>query len=627
MSTSRCTVCAARKTNAIASSVSPPSIRRSAALKLVLQSSGLDENTRSLINDYLNSTPDKVVPAIPAILLPTGMGDKACLSGRPKPLNDFSGPRPHALRLWSRLYNGKGATEAAPPVLTPPTSPVEVTASAEFGLGSKVLLFDDGGALVYHLPETNVSSSAKSIPSYLARPLEHMYINPILGLSTSSHSVGTTNRTRTLAFDPMTPIAECSEYPDLLSTPCASPAAPPESEYSLSTMSSQVYDWEDLSRLGSVDSLASATEYHLGGSESNDDLILPNPYNPESSDTVKLISPRPSRNRIDRAQFQQLLSFTEIDSGKIEFSFSAPSLEQCSTSGNSSLSGILTPVGPGFDNDGAAVACDSSSSSTFGAIGAALPSYKSKESPLFSSLLYIGKPEFDRDTQSVFEPFGADEDTFEDVQHVGVDIVNELLAADDYGVPDIACVSSPFDCINDAIHCHPPATTGQRQPGPKSASVLFDLTDLSEIGDTVFKTSVVVDTPVLPDPITLWIDSNLDRSGDSDTSDGTSSGHDEDEDTFSFILEHGGIKYTVCGELGQGSYGQVVLAYTSLGEQVAIKICGKAREGNAPADLRRAILNERNTLVRMSAEDDAFLTQPLACFQDADNVYFVLVSP
>jgi hypothetical protein len=46
----------------------------------------------------------------------------------------------------------------------------------------------------------------------------------------------------------------------------------------------------------------------------------------------------------------------------------------------------------------------------------------------------------------------------------------------------------------------------------------------------------------------------------------------------------------------------------------------------APGELRKVILSERNILARISDEDEPFLTQALACFQDKANVYFVLVN-
>lgn len=92
------------------------------------------------------------------------------------------------------------------------------------------------------------------------------------------------------------------------------------------------------------------------------------------------------------------------------------------------------------------------------------------------------------------------------------------------------------------------------------------------------------------------------------------------------VLTHNGISYTITGELGHGTYGQVVFARTSLGEEVAIKITSKvARDGDTLEKLRSFVLNERNILVRMAEHESPHLTKPLACFQDEDNVYFVMV--
>lgn len=89
-------------------------------------------------------------------------------------------------------------------------------------------------------------------------------------------------------------------------------------------------------------------------------------------------------------------------------------------------------------------------------------------------------------------------------------------------------------------------------------------------------------------------------------------------------LEHAGTTYTIHGVLGSGSFGEVVYALSSTGDQVAIKICPKASPGILPSVLYDIVMNERDILVKTASGDNPFLTQPLACFQDADNVYFVM---
>ncbi|KZP16054.1 kinase-like protein, partial [Athelia psychrophila] len=93
----------------------------------------------------------------------------------------------------------------------------------------------------------------------------------------------------------------------------------------------------------------------------------------------------------------------------------------------------------------------------------------------------------------------------------------------------------------------------------------------------------------------------------------------------SAIISHAGVTYTLRSVLGCGGFARVVQASTSLGEQVAIKICRKQTAKHRPAGfLRGMILNERDILVKTATAPRPFLTQPLACFQDAEHVYFVM---
>jgi len=357
---------------------------------------------------------------------------------------------------------------------------------------------------------------------------------------------------------------------------------------------------------------------------SDDDLVLPSPYLDESSNTVEIKAPRPSRSQIDSIQVRRLLRYAENDDPEGTLHLSPPDLEQCSTSGASS-SGLITPIS--LDLEDVDVAISSiSGSSYFGAIGTPYEPDKLKESSLFSSLLYVGQPlmPFDSLTESVFEPFDADDNTLPSpsfqAAHVGVDMVNKLLQADDDkegSFSNFAHFPSPFDLVKEAILDNPSVTMAQQQPGPNNPTFCIDLMDADS---TNILTKNAVDTSFSSSDACDYV--NYDSFADASDIDQ----ENEDEDLNPFVLEHAGIKYNVSGELGQGTYGQVVFARTSLGEEVAIKICGKARDGSTSAELRKAVLNERNVLVRISGEVEPFLTQPLACFQDADNVYFVLVS-
>jgi hypothetical protein len=613
---------AVHKTDSITPSPSDLSGTRSAALGLVLQFSGLDGNIRSLIKGYLNGTPCNDIVGIAS---PAGMGTNLNVTGRTQPLKSSYAHPPHTLRLWSKLWKGALTTIPAPPILTPPASPTESTTITQSG--SEILFFDDGGALVYHNPEPNTMALPIMVPSYLARPLAQIAIEPIMECSNSSEPSNATHRTHCMAFLPMTPIMECSESPDLCNIP--SPAL--QDNLTISTVSLQSYNGDNPSQLKFIMPFAPSAEFidDLGllepaDFESDDDLVLPNPYPEQSSDTVELQAPRPSRSQIDSAQFSRLLRYTDNDNPEGTIRSNPPDLEQCSTSGESS-SGLTTPVGLDLEDANVAIA-SFSSSSYFGAMRS-YESYKSKESSPFSSLLYVGQllMPFDPPTESAFDPFGAEDDTLPplsfEAAHVGVDIMNELLEADDEeggSFSDSMHFTSPFDRVKDAILGYS-STTMEQQLNSNGPTFLMDRADTYSAHILMENDSdITLSSPDACDHADYDIFSLADSSDDDQ--------EEEDEDLNSYVLEHDGIKYTISGELGQGTYGQVVFARTSLGEEVAIKICGKASDWSAPADLRKAVLNERNVLVRISGEAKPFLTQPLACFHDADNVYFVLVS-
>jgi hypothetical protein len=517
----------------------------------------------------------------------------------------------------------------APPLLTPPTSPLD----SELPSGSEILLFDDGGALVYHMPDPNAESEPASAPCM----------------------------TRQLSFDPLTPIMESSESPEL----------PGDSSF---------VSWTDVSEIHSSLSDVSLLS-PLGESVSYFDLVLPLPpskehisyfaeldangldsdtagvdlpsLHPECQiDTVEIKAPTPSRAYLNGAELCRLLNVianendTEVDSSEAKESSSGLLFpQQYSASGASSPYGPITPIGASTLDTGLLASNDSSYSS---ANGSDFRSYHQKRSP-FSSLLYVGKPPtpFNPPLQSSFDPFGPDDETLPpfdlESAHVGVDIMKELLAADDNHVSDAEPVHfvSPFDQIRDDI-LQSQSTTQEIEDIDRSPTLVADVPNVSSTESTRTR----VDVSFLTSRVMSWVKRTqnsmddfrvpldaLTADGDpydeaADNQDYEDDSDSEDDDDYStvHVLEHDGIKYTITGELGQGTYGQVVLARTSIGEEVAIKICGKGKEENAPSDLRRSILNERNILVRISAETEPFLTQPLACFHDEDNVYFVLVS-
>lgn len=94
-----------------------------------------------------------------------------------------------------------------------------------------------------------------------------------------------------------------------------------------------------------------------------------------------------------------------------------------------------------------------------------------------------------------------------------------------------------------------------------------------------------------------------------------------------FTLENSGVVYTIHGIIARGGFGEVLQAESSLGDQVAIKVCAKAVEGRSLESVNDAIATEMVALKATTSKPQPFLTQPLASFQDKNNVYFVMVSP
>jgi hypothetical protein len=571
------------------------------------------------------------------ITAPTAKKSPSDVSDHTETLKHTSSRRPH--RILTLL---KGVP--APPVLTSPSSPLESPITTEPDSESNVLYFDDGGALVYHMPEPNSTSEPVSAPN-VSRRLSFLPLTPIaesyepseLSDAASSASLGDLLESRGSLSDIclQSPISESISYFDLVFP------LPPSAE--------------QISYFAHLDSIGP----HLDSVE----LPLPNPHPELPCHTIEIQAPQPNRGFIDGEKLRRLLSFTGNDiededdrEGVPQFGFSdlEPSLE----------SGDSTPIGPLTPTDiylhDTALAITPGSSSQFSPHAAVYEPHRPKKLSPFSSMLYVGlpPPPFDPPAEFVFDPFGLDDDRIPSHSckslHVGVEIMNKLLAAEDGEedpVLDPVHLVSPFDQVRRNI-LEPSFTEAEQQATPSNPALFFDLSNMPGVPDIVIETrEAVIDPVALSNRITTWLQDTLEAGGDDveNASDLSSSPSDDacgeiahykkffaddsdsdddnfDEDFPPVVLEHNGIKYTISGEVGEGTYGQVVLAHTSIGEEVAIKICSKAREGCAPTNLRRAVLNERNILVSISTENAPFLTQPLACFHDENNVYFVLVS-
>ena len=178
----------------------------------------------------------------------------------------------------------------APPVLTPPTSPLDFAITSNLESGSEALYLDDGGALIYHMPEPSTASVSMFAPCVI----------------------------RCLVFPLLTPIMECSEPSDLLPwlTSSASQGDLSEIQGSLSTVSLHPPTCESVSHCDLVLPLPSSAERishfaHLDSIDSglnDNDLVLPIPCQETFPDTMEIKVPSPGRSHIDSMAFRRLLN-------------------------------------------------------------------------------------------------------------------------------------------------------------------------------------------------------------------------------------------------------------------------------------------------------------------------------
>jgi hypothetical protein len=247
------------------------------------------------------------------------------------------------------------------------------------------------------------------------------------------------------------------------------------------------------------------------------DLVLPIPCQETLPDTMEIKVPSPGRSHIDSMAFRRLLNSNgkDIENSTLDIK-TVPSLEYCLASGESSLYGPITPIGLCLNGADPAIASDSGS--YFGTNVSAFKSYQPKMLSLFSSLLYVGQPPtpFDPPSESVFAPFGPDDDTLPplhfDSVHVGVDIMNELLAGEDEDQPRLGNFISPFDQLKHDILHDRFTTVAKETARPNNPALFIDLKDRSDFA----KTSSSVDILALSKRVVSWIDSILDAAGDDD---------------------------------------------------------------------------------------------------------------
>lgn len=112
-----------------------------------------------------------------------------------------------------------------------------------------------------------------------------------------------------------------------------------------------------------------------------------------------------------------------------------------------------------------------------------------------------------------------------------------------------------------------------------------------------------------------------------DVSDAT----DGERDVPVVTLDDGKVVYTVLDCIGHGGFGRVFAAQASPHDttmdfppQVAIKAISKS-DVRSNQNYFDAVANERKILVAANGTDGDFLTKLLSCFQDENNIYFVMV--
>ncbi|KAI8974183.1 kinase-like domain-containing protein [Trametes punicea] len=104
-------------------------------------------------------------------------------------------------------------------------------------------------------------------------------------------------------------------------------------------------------------------------------------------------------------------------------------------------------------------------------------------------------------------------------------------------------------------------------------------------------------------------------------------GDDVDEthvDLASLVPRHpDGTEYTLLGMLGQGGFGRVMLAATSTGEFVALKVMHKPMLYHT-AGMRDSLYTERDLMAMATRHDMPFLMHMKAAWEEEDNVYFAM---
>ena len=294
------TIRAAHKVN----STTAPSLVHFAALKLVLHLPGLDNTVHSILKSYLNGTLSNDIQAISTALTGIGVGAVLNVPDIPShpapPLKRCSSPSPHSIVLWTKLF---GNSVPALPSLTPLSSPTEPVVITKPESGSEILLFDDGGALVYHVPEPGATSSPVEPAPYLTRSTAMISINSLFESSGSPNRTNITRPARHMSFIPMAPIMESFEPSDPQDDPSyTSDGDVPDPEGSV-----LLQDTDDGDSAESVGSSADDSSYSSLSDVDSKDSHLPRTHLETACGTVDLGLPISSGDHIDSLRLRRVL--------------------------------------------------------------------------------------------------------------------------------------------------------------------------------------------------------------------------------------------------------------------------------------------------------------------------------
>ncbi|KAI0823810.1 kinase-like domain-containing protein [Trametes gibbosa] len=127
----------------------------------------------------------------------------------------------------------------------------------------------------------------------------------------------------------------------------------------------------------------------------------------------------------------------------------------------------------------------------------------------------------------------------------------------------------------------------------------------------------IVPAIVVPQKVDTAVEDEHEEDEDSDAAD------DYDSNTCGRPCHPDGTVYHILGQLGEGGYGRVMLAGTSAGDFVALKVVHKPMAYSYGLN-REDLYNERDLMAMASEQHAPFLVHLKAAWEQGDNVYFAM---